>query len=408
MVRVAVITDGVWRKSLSAIRSLGKAGFRVAVTGDSWATPGFWSTYTRHRGIMPDAADHPILFWQHLSAFLKELGQRYGSRPVLLPMEEATLRVCLDHREELERLAHVLMPDSKSYQTAANKKLTLQAAKRLGIDHPRSLEPQSADELTAALCKELPAESGWRDFVVKPQSGSGSHGVLYGEDLSGNEDWSALWHSYGPLLLQERVPPQGRALGASLLFDRNGRFVTGFVHQRLKEFPVSGGPSTDRIGIRDEKLLADSRRLLESLSWRGVAMVEWKEDPTSGRRMLLEINPRFWGSLELAVRSGADFPRWYALAALGERLPEGLGYREGIRSRWMLPGELLRWLTQPKHLRESLRSFLQGSLKHSEEWDPTDLRGSLTLPWLMLIQAVRPKHWKHLRKRSRIPASPAS
>jgi predicted ATP-grasp superfamily ATP-dependent carboligase len=408
MVRIAVVTDGVWRKSLSAIRSLGKAGFRVGVTGDSWATPGFWSTYTRHRGIMPDATDDPDRFWKNLALFLHDLGQKYGAKPVLLPMEEATIQVCLQHREELERLACVLLPDAKAYAIAANKRLTLQAAKKIGIDHPRAMEPDSPKALTEALEKRLPEKSGWKDYVVKPQSGSGSHGVLYGADLSGDEDWGALWHVHGPLLLQERVPAQGRALGASLLFDRNGRFVTGFAHQRLKEFPVTGGPSTDRIGIRDEKLVADSRRLLESLNWKGVAMVEWKEDPSTGRRMLLEINPRFWGSLELAVRSGADFPRWYALAALGERLPEGLGYREGVRSRWMLPGEIFRWLSQPKHLRESWRTFFRGSISQSEEWDSTDLRGSLTLPWLMLIQAARPKHWKHFRKRARIPASPSS
>lgn len=407
MVRVAVVTDGIWRKSLSAIRSLGKAGYRVGVVGDSWLTPGFWSTYTRDRCVAPDAADHPDLFWAKLSAFLKELGHRHGIKPVLLPMEEATVRVCLDHLNELNQLAVFLLPDRAAYETASNKRRTQELAARLKLDHPRSIEPESARELADVLAKKLTTKAGWRDFVVKPQNGSGSHGILYGSDLKGDEDWSAAWHTYGPLSLQERIPAQGRGLGASLLFDREGRYINGFVHERLQEYPVSGGPSTDRRGIRDEKLLADSRRLLEHLGWRGVAMVEWKEDPVSHRRLLLEINPRFWGSLELAVRSGADFPRWYALLAQGERLPEGMGYREGIRSRWMLPGEILRFLTQPKRARESLRVFLKGALSQAEEWDASDLRGSFALPWLMALQAVRPKHWKHLRRRTSIPPAAA-
>lgn len=46
-------------------------------------------------------------------------------------------------------------------------------------------------------------------------------------------------------------------------------------------------------------------------------MVEWKVDLRDGRPKLMEINPRFWGSLELAVRSGVNFPSLYADADRG-------------------------------------------------------------------------------------------
>ena len=59
----------------------------------------------------------------------------------------------------------------------------------------------------------------------------------------------------------------------------------------------------------DPALVERSRRLLEHFGWQGVAMVEYKVDERTGTPMLMEINGRFWGSLQLAVDAGVDFPR---------------------------------------------------------------------------------------------------
>ena len=59
---VAIVTDSMVRKSLSAIRSLGKAGFAVHALGDSWLTVGFWSRFTAMRVRAPDAKDDPAGF----------------------------------------------------------------------------------------------------------------------------------------------------------------------------------------------------------------------------------------------------------------------------------------------------------------------------------------------------------
>ncbi|PYP29956.1 MAG: hypothetical protein DMD49_11930, partial [Gemmatimonadetes bacterium] len=44
---------------------------------------------------------------------------------------------------------------------------------------------------------------------------------------------------------------------------------------------------------------------------------------------------RFWGSLQLAIDAGVDFPRLLVRCALGQvPPPNGIGYRIGVRSRW--------------------------------------------------------------------------
>jgi hypothetical protein len=128
-------------------------------------------------------------------------------------------------------------------------------------------------------------------------------------------------------------------------------------------------------------------------------MVEWKLDPESDPTMLLEINPRFWGSLALAVRAGVDFSTLYADAALGRAVPTTPPpYRDRVLSRWMLPGDILRFVSSPSSQREPMREFLRGALSDSEEWDRTDVRGSIACGVCQLLLAAKPNYWRYLRR----------
>jgi predicted ATP-grasp superfamily ATP-dependent carboligase len=48
----------------------------------------------------------------------------------------------------------------------------------------------------------------------------------------------------------------------------------------------------------------------------------------------MEINGRLWGSLQLAIDAGVDFPRLLVSCAMGARVPSVTRYRVGVRSRW--------------------------------------------------------------------------
>ena len=110
-----------------------------------------------------------------------------------------------------------------------------------------------------------------------------------------------------PLLLQERVV--GPGVGIFLLI-WDGVLRATFAHRRLREKPPSGGVSVYRESIAaDPALVERSRQLLAHFGWQGVAMVEYKVDERTGIPVLMEINGRFWGSLQLAVDAGVDFPR---------------------------------------------------------------------------------------------------
>jgi len=167
---------------------------------------------------------------------------------------------------------------------------------------------------------------------------------------------------------------------------------------RLHSFPNSGGPSTDRISIEMPELVDMSERLLKFLKWQGVAMVEWKIDPDTNIPYLLEINPRFWGSLELAIRSGVDFPRILADLIVSNPIDYRTVPKKNCRCRWVFPGEILRYLTSKKTNREPLRVFIHRLVRDSEEYDRTDLRGTFFAMVYPITFLFKKKYFHLLRR----------
>jgi predicted ATP-grasp superfamily ATP-dependent carboligase len=157
---------------------------------------------------------------------------------------------------------------------------------------------------------------------------------------------------------------------------------------------VQGGPSTLRESTHDPELLGSAIRLLKALDWYGVAMVEFKVDPRDNVPKLMEINPRFWGSLELANAAGVNFPWLLYQTAMG-RLPEPtFDYSVGVRCRWLVPGDILHFISNPErfHLEPGFFSF--GGGMHYDDFARDDLRGSVATVLCTAAQALRPEMWK--------------
>src|SRR5262249_36207185 len=111
----------------------------------------------------------------------------------------------------------------------------------------------------------------------------------------------------------------------------------------------------------DAERLRGVESLLDALDFEGAAMAEFKSDGQSA--WLIELNARLWGSLQLAVDAGLDFPRLLVEAALGapfQRLPE---YRAGVRLRWLLGDLDHAWALARGHMDTSARSGLVAALR---------------------------------------------
>jgi predicted ATP-grasp superfamily ATP-dependent carboligase len=344
-----LILDGFWNKALAAVRSLGERGLSVAVGAETRLAPAMFSRHCRRRFVYPSAAGRPADF---LEALERELAG--GGYDVLRPMELDTQLLVPGGRGRLAERVRIPFADAQRTLRVNDKGFLAGFAKEQGIDCPATFLPSGAEEATA-LAPALPYP-----VLVKPRHSSGGRGIVRveapGEFLAA---YRAVDARYPLPIVQEGLPPGGEALGVAVLMNFASEPRAAFAYRRLREYPVSGGPSTLRESVRDPRLCEGAERLLAALGWTGVAMVEYKVDPRDGRPKLLEVNPRFWGSLHHAILCGVDFPfLLYRLAMEGD-VARVDGYRVGVRSRSLLHGEVMHFLRNPHRLdlRPGLAAF---------------------------------------------------
>lgn len=342
-----LVLDGEQRAALAVTRSLGRQGLTVHV-GSSTSRPlAGASRHAASEGLLPD----PHLGNAAYADAVHRMASRHRAR-LILPSTEVSALALLEERERLQDLL-LPMADAERFRRACDKAGVLAMATALGVPVPPqwiiSGAPRSGDAVPASAFP----------VVVKPQrSLSGADGarrkatVRYARDHMELEGClQALDPASTPVLIQSRIFGEGTGV---FLLRWEGRTVARFAHRRVREKPPSGGvsvccESTDL----PERLLAQSESLLAGLDWSGVAMIEYKRDFTTGTDYLMEINPRFWGSLQLAVDAGVDFPWYLTQLAFGQPVHGVDHWPVGIRSRWRL-GELDHLIARLRRSRAAL------------------------------------------------------
>lgn len=385
-----LVTDGLWRKSLSVVRALGVDGIKVGVAGDSYFTTSFFSRYCSKKVIIPNAANDEKGF---LKGFINELeNEKYD---VVFPMEDSTIEALISKRKDVESLVRLPLPSSHSLNIAWDKSKTLLMAQRLGIPIPKTFIPKSNKDIRKI------ADKVSYPVVIKPKTASGSKGLRYVDTkLDLVETYNKLVKDFDGLIIQERIPREGRGIGASFLFDWNSKPLAGFTYQRLREYPVNGGPSTLRESTNNSELMEMGMEILKKLKWVGVAMVEFKMDPRDKKAKLMEINPRFWGSLELSIVSGVNFPVLIYKMAMGEKFKPVFKYRVGVRCRWLIPGDVLHFVSNPDRFDMDPSFFdFWADNTHYDQLKRDDIKGTLGTILCTGVHTLNPNMWRYARKR---------
>ena len=322
------VTDGDNRAALAVTRSLGRAGHEVFVGEKHGNALAHTSRFCGTRVVYPDPVRWSGEFVQFLARFIKERGVE-----LLIPVADITMFLVTRSRESFEPACQVPFPAAAIVDRAADKIDMVQTASRLGVAVPRSLVVPNR-EWSPGPDQEYPLVVKPSRSRVRTADGWMSSGVSYAEDRESLRKnlQSRPDHEF-PLMLQERL--SGAGVGVFACYQR-GRAVALFAHRRLRERPPWGGVSVlSESTPLDPVAATAATRLLDELGWHGVAMVEFKRDDRDGVPKLMEINGRFWGSLQLAIDAGVDFPALLVKCQQAEPLAAQPPYRIGTKSRWL-------------------------------------------------------------------------
>jgi predicted ATP-grasp superfamily ATP-dependent carboligase len=326
-----LVTDGDQRSTLAVVRALGRSGIPVTVGADCHPSLAGSSRYCSASVRYPSPQSDPDGFKSFLAA--EVLSKPYK---VLLPMTDITVRLIAEMREASVTSVNVPIPAAEKIRLSQDKCAMAAKAQEAGIACPQTWIVNDLPQ-TRALAERLSYP-----VVIKPRysrfykdrrwwKGGVEFATGPGELISKCEKI----HGRIPNpLIQERIEGEGRGV---FLLIWDGELKAAFSHRRLREKPPWGGVSVYSESVPlDAELVQKSLRLLQSLDWQGVAMVEYKFDRRDGRPKFMEVNGRFWGSLQLAIDAGMNFPLLLYRLAAGESLPPTFDFKVGVRNRWLL------------------------------------------------------------------------
>jgi len=362
-----LLLDGHCSAALAFVRSLGRAGHWVAVASSEGAfSLAGLSRFCRHRYIYPKPLDNADAFCDAIFEYVQD-----HAINLLIPLTDATLWPLSLRRCELKPDTILNVPSHKTIDSALDKYRTLRLAEECGIPVPQTILIDSPDKIDQFFVGDLPLVIKDR-FSVRWQGSRGIQGkVAYASSLEILRSLiqERLFH-VEDVMVQEFCPGQG--IGFSCI-SLEGRIFLPFQWERIREKDPRGSGSSARKSVPlDPQVLDYSSRLLQAMAYSGLVMVEFKKQ--ENQLFLMEINARPWGSLQLPIHCGIDYPRYIVDWFLEQKQPPSLiTYKSGIICRWFV-GDLTHlenvWGGKPNGWPLPYPRFLSTLLRISVPWYP--------------------------------------
>lgn len=323
-----LIAEGFNPISLPIMRSLERKKIDTAVTTSFPLHTSRFSRYCQKQFLVPSSSRQN----EYVNSIEKIV--RNVKFDMFVPVSEVSLLPISENRDRIAPYVKLPLASRESILACFDKGKTLELAADKGVPIPKTLFVKSAEEL------KLVAEQMSYPCVVKPR-----WSVVWQKDrtldrrggfVNSPAELIATYnsiHQYFPYpSIQEYVPGVNYSVAAVYNNAKPRAFCCIKVN---RAWPRSGGNSCYRESAHlDPKMKRYAENLLEALSWHGIAEVEFRLDSRDGVPKLMEINPRFWGSLCVAINAGVDFPYLlYKIAVDGDTQPV-FNYKIGVKGRF--------------------------------------------------------------------------
>jgi len=386
-------TGSPWYRSILAMtRSLGQENAVYVASTRSLVYPlerRLKSKFARDVLLVRHPGDDPVGFisdiMQHSSRYRFDF---------LLPYSDEVASVTCFYQERLG--IQIPLPKYDTFAIAIDKKQVLELASSLGLPVPETFCSQKIRDVVAWM-----GSRGLRfPIVVKPRRRGNQVGTVVVHSKDELKQTLKAFRRIGRFepvydhtnpVFQQRV--QGRVTDCCALY-QHGRAKAMLTQERL-EPPMGAG--VVNVTTRNEEVMRQTRMLLDALDWHGPAQVEWIRDEEAGDYKLVEVNPRFWGTVELSIEAGLDFPKLAVAMMQGEQIKSHFQYEVGVKHRWVFPDQFASLFRYPGN---RVRRFFS-LMKVFDLWNPRTNMGPklddmwpdvfrlLALPFLLLEKKQR-------------------
>lgn len=321
-----LVTDSRVKHALAAVRNLGKRKLRVATISEDFSPTAF-SKYSLESFKMKD-------FKTDLMNIIKQ-----NKIDVVLPIGYHSNIICSQNQKEIKKFSSLLVADYKNIKQVSDKSSLANFLNKNKISCPKTFVVNKKGDLNKI--------SFSREMIIKSSQEMKGKKVEYAKNKQELTELFEKRKIFGSQIVQEKIIGFGCGYFALC---KKGKILASFQHRRIRQYPESGGVSSFSESFYDSKLEKLGKKVIEKLKWSGIIMVECIFDEQDKEYKLIEINPKFWGSLDLAIFSGVEFPYLYFLAAKGIEFPEPK-YVPGKKFQWVLPEDTLRIKTSKNKMK---------------------------------------------------------
>jgi predicted ATP-grasp superfamily ATP-dependent carboligase len=346
-----LITDSEYKHSLGIVRSLGKMSIKPYLLSFHVNSLCSYSKYSDSEIIITKNYTKELLLEQLLN---------YNIELIILVGTDSFMKIVPWKQDLLNNNINIITVDEKTQNIAFSKKDTYKLANKIGVPTAKTYYPKSLNDI------DLMKNNVTFPCVIKGLYEVGGNIVDYA--YNENELKSkyinictkySIDEKLGLPMLQEYITGNGCAFFAVY---NNGKCGLTFQHKRVREYPVSGGASVCAESYRNKLVEEYGKKLLNSLKWHGIAMVEFKLNENN-MPILMEINPKFWGSIDLALEAGVNFPK--ALIDIHNKIdvPYSNEYKLPFKYHWPMQGDILHGIENTKAIIPIVLDILNPKVK---------------------------------------------
>lgn len=220
-----------------------------------------------------------------------------NSISVVIPIAEIEASFFIRFGSKIHKSAKVIpLPKLENFEIAKDKKLLSDFAKANDIPHPKSYFMSSETDKQELLTQvNFP-------ILIKPLDLKGGDGIRKIDKKPKLK--KILDKTETSLFFQDYI--KGYDIDCSVLC-HNGKILTHTIQKGNLEGRNPYAPQLGFNFLNNTDVLNLVEDVMTKLNWSGVAHLDLRYDEAANDYKLIEINPRFWGSIEASRVAGVNF-----------------------------------------------------------------------------------------------------
>jgi predicted ATP-grasp superfamily ATP-dependent carboligase len=341
-----LITDGLYRKSLAAARSLGSKNIKVYISETTRFTPSGFSKYCYKSLVSPEPQKNREEYFKWMIDTIVKY-----KIDVIFPMDDATMSIVVEYREEIEKHSKILIPPTKSYMESFDKARTANYLKGTSLKIPKTKTPESIEDIDDVI-------KNFRfPVIIKARDKSGGRGIKIVDDKKGFIEAFKEIHAVSLLPIIQEFINDGVIYDVFFLYNKEHNEVARFMQETVRKYPLDTGPSTVARIVYNEKIFKAAKEVISNFKWTGMVNIEILYVEKTDEHFFVELNPRFGNSLYYALRSGVDFAWYMYKIAMEEKVSVKSSYKTGSICRNLFPSDFLHYFLNPERKKMQPKFF---------------------------------------------------